>query len=113
MRWNLSKTLIAATALSLPYLCSAAPMDQMDPQVLQDCTNGLTAPEDVHFGRNAPVTATAMFSITGDQRLDLFVTVRDDSGKILRQTVCSYDMNANVVGAHAPWPDEMTQWIWQ
>jgi hypothetical protein len=113
MRWNLTTTMIAAAALSLPYLCSAAPGDQMDPQALQDCTNGLTAPADVHFGRNPPVTATAMFDITGDQRLDLFVTIRDPDGKVARQIVCSYDMNANVVGSHQPWPDEITQWIWQ
>ena len=116
MRWNLNKTMIAAAALSLPYLCSAATMgtyQPMDPQVEQDCTNGLNAPADVHFGRNARLTATPMFDITGDQRLDLFVTVRDDGGAIVRQTVCSYDMNQNLVSAHTPWPDEMTQWIWE
>ena len=116
MRWNLSETLIAAAALTLPYLCSAAPMQEnapIDSQAEEDCTNGLTAPADVHIGRNPLLTADPMFDITGDQRMDLFVTVRDADGNVLRQVVCSYDMNRQIVGMHRPWPDEITQWMWE
>ena len=115
MRLNLTSAIAATVVLALPCLCLAAPMqdDQSDPQAVQDCEQGLTAPPDVHIGRNPPITATPMFDLTGDQRLDLFVTVRDSQGNIVRQIVCSYDMNEQYVGSHSPWPDEMTQWIWQ
>ncbi len=88
MRYTLTKVMIAAAALSSPYLCSAAPMQENTPlggQAEEDCTNGLTAPPDVHICNNASLTATPMFDITGDQRMDLFVTVRDTDGNILRQ----------------------------
>ena len=116
MHWNFRKTIVAAAALALPYLCSAASMEantQIDPQAARDCNRGLTAPPDTHFGRNARVTATPMFDVTGDQRMDLFVTVRDADGNVVRQTVCSFDMNQQLVSTHMPWPDERTQWIWQ
>ncbi len=54
-----------------------------------------------------------MFDITGDQRMDLFVTVRDADGNIVRQVVCSYDMNKQIISMHRPWPDEITQWMWE
>jgi hypothetical protein len=115
MRLSVTKAIVTVAALSLPYLGSAAPMQDnpSDPQAVQDCEHGLTAPPDEHRGRNPPITATPMFDLTGDQRLDLFVTVRDPEGHIARQIVCSFDMNEQYVGSHRPWPDEITQWIWQ
>jgi hypothetical protein len=112
MHYNFTKMMVTAAALSLPILCAAAPRS-VDPKVVEECTRALYAPADVHSGHNAPMTATAMFDVTGDQRLDLFVTIRDANGKISKQFVCSYDMNAQVVGAHQPWPDEVYQWEWQ
>ena len=112
MRHVFAKTVVTAATLSLPMLCAAAPKP-IDPEAVEECTRGLYAPADVHSGRNAPLTATAMFDVTGDQRLDLFITMRDENGKIIKQLVCSYDMNAQVVGAHQPWPDEITQWEWE
>lgn len=112
MHRNLTRTMITAAALSLPYLCAAAPL-QENPQAIEDCMRGLRAPPEVHFRRNAPVTATPMFSVTGDQRMHLFVTVRDPEGNIVRQTVCRFDVNHQVVGMRKPSPAEETQWVWE
>ncbi len=42
MRYTLTKAMIAAAALSLPYLCAADPMQiaPLDSQAQDDCTNG-------------------------------------------------------------------------
>ncbi len=112
MHRNLIQILTAAAALSLPYLCWSAPLEE-NPQAVEDCKLGLTAPPEVHFRRNAPVTATPMFSVTGDQRMHLFVTVRDADGNIVRQTVCRFDVNNNLVGIRQPSAAEQTQWVWE